>query len=81
MKVDKPVAGTKNLRDYLSPEWIRDCVMFDRKHNSLVISPRRCLEHGVSALQIAQDNFGSRTVLHFRLDWNLKKVKRKDGRK
>jgi len=75
-KVDRVIAGVDRLRDYLSPEWIRDYIMFDRKHNSLVISPQRCLEHGVTAINIAQDKFASRTILHFRLDYNLKKVKR-----
>jgi len=75
-QVDVVVVGTDNLRDYLSPEWIRDCVMFDRKHSSLVISPQRCLEHRVSAIDIAQDKFASRTILHFRLDYDFKRVKK-----
>jgi len=70
------IVGTNKLRDYLSPEWIRDCIIYDRKHNSLVISPKKCLEYGISAIDIAQDSFSSRTILHFRLDYNLKKVKR-----
>jgi len=76
-KMDEVVAGTDKLYDYLSPEWIRECVMFDRKHNSLVISPKKCLEYGVSAVDIAQDSFASRTILHFRLDYTLKRVKRR----
>jgi len=70
------ISGTEKLRKHLSPDWILSCVMFDRKHNSLVISPKHCLEHGVTAVDVAQDGFASRTILHFRLDYNIKKVKR-----
>ena len=70
------IAGTDKIRKYLSPDWILECVMYDRKHNSLVISPKHCLEHGVSSIDIAQDSFASRTILHFRLDYDIKRVKR-----
>ena len=70
------VVGEDGLRKYLSPEWILECVMFDKKHNALVISPKRCLEHGVTSIEVAQDSFASRTILRFRLDYDLKKVKK-----
>jgi hypothetical protein len=66
----------KKYREKLSPSWLLDCVMYDEKHNAIVISPKHCLNHGVKVLEVSQDGFGSNTILHFRLDFNIKKVKR-----
>jgi len=63
-------------KQQLSPSWLLDCVMFDKKRSALVVSPQHCLEHGVTVLEVAQDSFGSRTILHFRLDYSIKKVKK-----
>jgi hypothetical protein len=64
------------LKERLSPSWLLECVMYDERHNALVISPKHCLEHGITVLEVAQDSFAGRTILHFRLDYNIKKVKK-----
>jgi len=66
----------KKLRRQLAPDWLLECVMYDEKRNAIVVSPKHCLEHGVTVLQVCQDGFGSRTILHLRLDFPIKKVKR-----
>ena len=66
----------RKLSRQLVPEWLLECLMYDERHSAIVISPKRCLEHGVRVLQVCQDGFGSKTILHFRLDYNIKKVKR-----
>ena len=75
-KIDKQKYLVASIKHKLSPIWILDCVMYDKKHNALVVSPKHCLEHGVTVLQVSQDGFGSKTILHFRLDYNIKKVKK-----
>ena len=75
-EIDKQKYLVSSIKYELSPIWILECVMYDRKHNALVISPKHCREHGVSVVQVAQDGFGSRTILHFRIDYNIKRVKR-----
>ena len=78
MKIVVVVAGVEKLKKYLSPDWILECVMFDRKRHALVISPTHCLEHGVTNIEIAQGRFSSKTILRFRLDYNLIKVKKNE---
>ena len=72
----KPIAGCKEIRDYLSPDWLRDCVMIDRDHSAIVISPTHCLEHGITNLVITQNRFCGKTILRFRLDFDVIKVKK-----
>jgi hypothetical protein len=59
----------RKLKEKLSPPWLLECVMYDEKHNAIVVSPTRCLQHGVTVLEVAQNRFGSKTILHFRLDF------------
>jgi len=57
-------------KDDLSPEWIRDCVMYDKATNALIIAPHYCIKHDVTTLKIAHNKFGSRTIMKLRLDYN-----------
>lgn len=68
---------TQKVSKQLSPEWLLECVMFDKAHSALVVSPKHCLKHGISVLEVSQDSFPSKTILHFRLDFTIKKVKRR----
>ena len=74
-KQNRCIAGNKEIRDYLSPEWLRDCVMIDYDHNAIVVSPIHCLEHGITNLVVTQNRFCSKSILRFRFDFNLVKVK------
>jgi hypothetical protein len=69
---------TLKLSETLSPSWLLECVMYDKRHNALVVSPKHCLEHGITVLEVAQDSFAGRTILHFRLDFDVKKVKKEE---
>ena len=53
-----------------------DCVMFDTKNHSIVVSPKHALEHGATNLRIAQTGFASKTIFNIRLDYELIRVKR-----
>lgn len=75
-EVKEAIGGVEAIRKRLCPEWLLDCLMYDRKHSAIVISPKHCLEHGVTSIEVTQNGFGSKTILHFRLDYNLKKVKK-----
>jgi len=72
--MEKAVAG-EELKKLLKPDWLLECVSYDPKRNAIVISPKKCLEHGVTVLEVAQDSFASRTILRFRLDFDIKFVK------
>lgn len=61
---------TLKLKDRLSPAWLLDCVMFDKKHNSLVISPHYLREHNIVAIDIPDNKFGSFTRVHIRIKEN-----------
>lgn len=74
--MEKVIGGNKELKKYLSPEWLLDCVMFDRKHSSLVISPTYLHQKGIHNIKISQNIFGSKTILTFKTDFNLIKVKK-----
>jgi len=81
MKVDEiREREIKKIKNLLTPQWLLDdgVVMYDPKHNALVISPTNALKHGITNIQVAQNRLGSRTILHFRLDWNL--IDRKERR-
>ena len=62
------------LEGILSPAWLLDCVMFDKKHNSLVISPHYLREHGIAAIDITDNKFGSFTRVHIRIKENPRKL-------
>ena len=65
----------EELKQRLSPAWLLDCVMYDSKQNALVVSPLHCQKNGISNLKIAQHTFEGRTILQFRLDFDLRRVK------
>lgn len=68
--------GCKAIRDQLSPEWLRDCVMLDAKNKALVVSPKELLKHGYTNLLVTQGKFGGRTIFTVKLDFDLLKIKR-----
>ena len=67
---------TRQLKNQLSPEWLRDCVMYDKNHNAIVVSPRHCLDHGVTNLVVAQGLFCARSIFKMRLDYDIVKIKK-----
>lgn len=64
----RPLAG-RELRNNLSPEWIRDVCMFDKKRNALVISPMYLQERGVSNIIITHNRFGSSECMKIKTDF------------
>lgn len=66
----------QKIRNQLSPEWLRDCVMIDQKNNALVINPSAALKHGINNLLVTQTNFTGRTIFKMRLDYDLLKIKK-----
>ena len=74
--MNEVISGNKAIRDKLSPEWLRDCVMIDKKHCALVVSPTNLLEHGITNLTVSQNRFCGRTILRFRLDFDIMRIKK-----
>jgi len=70
--------GNKEIKNALSPEWLRECVMIDKKHSAVVISPKHFLEHGITNLTVAQGLFCGKTILRFRFDFDLIKIKKNE---
>lgn len=66
----------QKIRNELSPEWLRDCVMIDKKNNAIVINPSTALKHGINNLLVTQSNFTGRTIFKMRLDYDLLKIKK-----
>lgn len=66
---------TKELRKQLAPEWLLDCVMYDKKQNAIVVAPVNCLKHDITNLRVAQHGFAGKTILHLRLDFDVRRVK------
>lgn len=64
----------KELKERLSPEWILDCVMVEDNH-TLVIAPRHCFEKGIGSIKITSGDFGSGTVLNYRIREMFEKKK------
>ncbi len=74
-KLDLPSArGAVEVRDQLSPEWLRECVMIDDKNKAIVISPTEALKRGYSNLIVTQNRFGAKTILKLKLDFDLVRV-------
>jgi len=73
---EKAIVGYEAIKKHLQPEWLLECVMYNPKQNAIVVSPARCLKRGVKVLQVAQSWFGSKTILHFRLDYDVRLVKK-----
>jgi len=69
------ISSGAEAKKLLAPDIILECVMYDPKQNCLVISPKRALKYKITSIKIAQDSFGSKTILQFRLDYNIKKIK------
>ncbi|GAG04385.1 unnamed protein product [marine sediment metagenome] len=59
----------KNLKEQLSPEWILDCTMYDKKRNALVISPFYLQEKKISNIIITHNKFGSNEVFKVKTDF------------
>jgi hypothetical protein len=70
----KSTHGVREIRDTLSPEWLRDCVMVDDKNKAIVIAPTEALKHGYTNLFVTQNRFGSKDIIKVKLDFDLVRV-------
>lgn len=67
----EPAHGCKDIRDKLSPDWLRDCVMIDEKNKAIVISPIEALKHGYPNLFVTQNRFCGKTIFKIKLDFDI----------
>lgn len=68
--------GIKAIRDKLSPDWLRDCVMVDDKNKAIVISPTEVLKAGYPNLIVTQNRFGAKTIFKIRLDFDIVRLQK-----
>jgi hypothetical protein len=68
----------EQIRNRLSPEWLRDCVMVDSQQSALIVSPKACLKHGLTNVKITQGKFTAKTIFQIRLDFDLIKIKKEE---
>jgi hypothetical protein len=66
--------GCKDIKDKLSPDWLRDCVMIDDKNKSIVISPIEALKHGYPNLFVTQNRFCGKTIFKLKLDFDIVRI-------